>query len=93
VEKDGMEADYLLEFYGTECVHCKKMEPLMERLEDELGITLKRLEVWHNQVNATLLKQYDQGFCGGVPFFFNTRTNKWLCGDASYETLKAWAQG
>ena len=87
-----MEMSHLLEFFGTECVHCKKIEPLLERLEDELGVTVTRLEVWHNQANATLLKKYDQGFCGGVPFFYNTRSTKWLCGEPSYEILKEWAQ-
>ena len=47
-----MEMSHLLEFFGTECVHCKKIEPLLERLEDELGVTVTRLEVWHNQANA-----------------------------------------
>lgn len=83
--------EHLLEFYGAECVHCRQMEPLLARLEEEEGITITRLEVWHNQQNATLLKQYDQGFCGGVPFFYNTRTGKWLCGAVDYETLKRWA--
>ena len=83
---------HLLEFFGAECAHCKKMESLLERLEEELGVTVTRLEVWHNQENANLLKKYDQGFCGGVPFFYNTRSAKWLCGDPDYEKLKAWAQ-
>ena len=87
-----MEAGYLLEFFGTECVHCKKMDPLLERLEDELGVTVTRLEVWHNQINADLLKRYDQGFCGGVPFFYNTRSGRWLCGEPNYEKLKEWAR-
>lgn len=88
-----MEMSHLLEFYGTECVHCKQVEPLLERLEDELGVTVTRLEVWHNQEHAALWKKYDQGRCGGVPFFYNTRTQKWLCGTPSYEALRAWAQG
>lgn len=83
--------EHLLEFYGTECVHCRQMEPLIARLEEETGVTITRLEVWHNQENAARLKQYDQGFCGGVPFFYNTRTGKWLCGAVDYETLKRWA--
>lgn len=84
---------WLLEFYGTECRHCREMEPLIARLEEELGLTVTRLEVWHNQANAALLRQYDQGYCGGVPFFYNTKTGQWLCGSVDYETLKRWAQG
>ncbi|HAY23035.1 thioredoxin domain-containing protein [Desulfobacca acetoxidans] len=88
-----MQVSHLLEFFGTECVHCKTLEPLIERLEEELGVSVTRLEVWHNQANATLLKSYDQGFCGGVPFFYNTRTRQWLCGTVSYEALRQWATG
>ena len=27
----------LIEFYGTECVHCKEMDPVRERVEKEHG--------------------------------------------------------
>ncbi|MBI4170341.1 MAG: hypothetical protein HY514_01505 [Candidatus Aenigmarchaeota archaeon] len=83
----------IIEFYGTECPHCKDMEPLMERLEQETGLKVDRFEVWHNAKNAELMQKFDKGFCGGVPFFFNKKTGKWICGSASYEKLKAWAMG
>jgi len=84
---------HLMEFYGTECSNCRSMEPLIQRLQDEEGVEIARLEVWHNQQNAKLLQQYDQGRCGGVPFFYNTRTGEWLCGAVSYDRLRAWALG
>ncbi len=83
----------LIEFYGTECVHCRDMDPLIARFQDEHGVEITRLEVWHNDQNARLLRQYDQGRCGAVPFFYNTQTEKWLCGSASYEKFKDWALG
>jgi len=88
----------LIEFYGTECTHCKEMEPIIERVQKELGIKITRLEVWHNSENAKLLQKYDkdeQGneFCGGVPFFYNEKTGKKICGNTKYEKLKAWAEG
>lgn len=86
-------ADDLIEFYGTECPHCVRMEPLVERLENETGLKIKRFEVWHNEANAQLMQSVDKGFCGGVPFFFNKKTGKWICGATSYENLKAWATG
>jgi hypothetical protein len=49
--------------------------------------------VWHNEKNARLYAQYDKGLCGGVPFFFNESTGEWLCGEASYDALKAWVWG
>jgi hypothetical protein len=38
------------------------------------------------------MRQYDQGRCGGVPFFYNQQTGKWLCGVVNYEKLKEWAK-
>ncbi|MBI4176632.1 MAG: hypothetical protein HY518_05480 [Candidatus Aenigmarchaeota archaeon] len=83
----------LIEFYGTECVHCREMEPLIERLEKEEGLKIERFEVWHNSKNAEMMKKFDKGFCGGVPFFFNKKTGKWICGSTSYEAFKKWAEG
>lgn len=88
----ALEKPHLLHFYGRECVHCRRMEPLVARLEDESGVTMEHLEIWHNEANAALYRQYDQGRCGGVPFYYNTRSGKWLCGVVSYEALKQWAE-
>ena len=30
---------------------------------------------------------------GGVPFFYNLQTKKFICGEDSYENLKKWAKG
>jgi thiol-disulfide isomerase/thioredoxin len=84
---------HLIEFYGTECSHCRTMEPLVERLQEEEGVEIARLEVWHNEENARRMRELEQGRCGGVPFFYNTRTNQWICGSASYDKLKSWAKG
>ncbi len=83
----------LIDFYGTECPHCIRMMPKIERLEKELNVKVKRMEVWHNEENAKVLEKYDDGSCGGVPYFYNTKTKKSLCGEVSYEELKAWATG
>lgn len=82
---------YLLMFTGAECPHCHHMVPLVERLEDEEGVKVAKLEVWHNEANARLMREFDKGYCGGVPFFFNKKTGKWICGSADYERLKKWA--
>ena len=83
----------LLEFYGETCPHCLTMAPLVERLKKEEKITIEQFEVWNNEENAKKMEQYDTGLCGGVPFFFNTETKKFLCGSTDYETLQAWALG
>ena len=84
---------HLVEFYGKECFHCNKMAPLVERLEQELKVKVDRIEVWHNEENAKIWKEMDKGFCGGVPFFINTKTGQKICGAVSYEQLKKWALG
>ena len=78
-------------YTGRECRHCKKMDPLIQQLEKEEKVKVERVEVWHNEANAQKLKKLDGGKCGGVPFFFNDKTKKWICGEASYENLKKWA--
>jgi hypothetical protein len=67
------------------------MEPLVERLETEEGVSIGKLEVWHHEANAKIMREFDKGYCGGVPFFFNKKTGKWICGEADYERLKKWA--
>ena len=81
----------LIEFYGLECSHCKNIEPLVSKLESETGVHVEKLETWHNQENSQKQDEYDKGLCGGVPFFYNTETNKYLCGEVEYEELKKWA--
>jgi thiol-disulfide isomerase/thioredoxin len=83
----------LIEFYGEECGHCRTMEPLIARLEKEHGLTVEKLETWHNEANEVRRAELDCDRCGGVPFFINTETNAILCGEASYEELINWATG
>lgn len=82
---------HLLMFTGTECDHCHEMDPLVAKLEKEEKVEVQKFEVWHSAENAGLLQELDQGFCGGIPFFYNKKSGKWICGGADYEELKAWA--
>lgn len=70
-----------------------RMESIVSKLEKEDGVKVDKYEVWHNEENAKLLMDFDKGHCGGVPFFINTKTKKWICGETSYEDLKKWAKG
>lgn len=88
---------HLLEFYGTECPHCVRMHELVVRLEKEEGVKVDAFECWHNEENQKKLDELDRDtngepFCGGVPFFYNTKTKKWICGEDTYEALKEWAK-
>ena len=53
----------------------------------------REYEVWHDENNAKIMENYDKGFCGGVPFFYNTESQKWICGEVEYAVLKDWALG
>lgn len=83
----------LLFFYGTECIHCHKMDPFIHKLEKENKVKLEKIEVWHNEKNAEKLRKLDNGKCGGIPFFYNEKTKAWICGETSFENLKKWALG
>lgn len=82
-----------MEFYGKECEHCVTMEPLVEKLAKETKLKFEIFEVWHHPENVKKLEEYSKGRCGGVPFFINTDTDKFICGEASYENLKKLAEG
>ncbi len=83
---------HLLNFFGLECPHCERMMDLVTKLETEEQVSVERLEVWHNDDNYKKLQELDpKDECGGVPYFVNTKSGKTICGEATYEELKAWA--
>jgi len=51
-----MSGNRLIWFHGRECPHCRKLAPLVDQFEAETGIRLERLEVWHNDENAKLMR-------------------------------------
>lgn len=83
----------LLEFYGETCPHCLSMRPLVEKTETDLGVEIKKFEVWNNEDNAAEMGKYDRGLCGGVPFYFNTDSKQFICGATDQASLNAWAKG
>ncbi len=87
----------LLMFHGSECPHCKKMMPLVERLEQETAVRFEKLEIWHDEKNADLMRSYRDDLapkCGQqlrVPTFFAPETKDAVCGEVDYDRLKGWA--
>lgn len=90
-EKEEEKMSDLIEFYGEECPHCKDMEPLISQLEKEENIKIEKLEIWHDEENAKMMEELGKDECRGVPFFYNKKTKEFICGESSYEKLKAWA--
>ena len=83
----------LITFFGEECHICKEMDPIVDKLADELNVKIIHLETWHNSKNEALRKKSDTIKCDGVPFFFNEASGKGLCGKQSEANLKKWMQG
>jgi len=87
----------LIMFHARECPHCKAMIPLVDRLEKEEKVKFERLEVWHDEKNADLMRSYRPDIapkCGGqlrTPTFFNTESKDAMCGEVPYDKLKDWA--
>lgn len=79
-------------FYGTECVHCHELMPLVDKVQEEEGVTVEKLEVWHDSKNKKKMEELDKGACGGVPFLYNEDTKKTICGSAKYKQIVEWAK-
>jgi hypothetical protein len=82
-------------FVGTECPHCDRMRPLVAKLQFETGIRLEEWDVWKDERSYRLMENYIAEIkdkdCDGIPFFYNTKSGAYLCGEVSYKKLKAWA--
>ena len=77
----------IIEFYGETCPHCASMKPIIEKIENDMGIEITKLEVWNDADNQDVMKKYEDIIgeaCGGfaaVPSFVNTKTGQALCGE------------
>lgn len=86
-------------FVGTECPHCDAMRPLVAKLQFETGIVIDERDVWKSESDYRVLENYRADIiakdpeCNGIPFFYNTQTGSFLCGEVSYKKLKEWARG
>ena len=86
----------LVIFHGRECPHCRKMMPLIDKMIEETGADIEKMEVWHNEKNADTMRSFRDIItpkCGGqlrVPTFLNTETKDVFCGEVEYEKLKKW---
>lgn len=89
--------NHLLFFSGTECPHCDAMRPLVAKLAHDTGIILEEHDTWKNQSDYRLFENYQDAVkikdpeCDGLPFFYNTKTGDYCCGELSYRELKSWA--
>jgi hypothetical protein len=90
--EDGRtEVPDLLYFRGESDMYSQQMAPLNNQLRKE-GHKIRTFEVWFNARNTELLQNLDYGRCGGVPFYFNKRTRKYICGATTMDNLRRWAE-
>jgi hypothetical protein len=82
---------YLIQFKGKGDDYCAQMEPLKEQLRVEYGVEIRCFEVWYDSKNLELMQRLDRGRCGGVPFFYNKRSRRYICGATTYDNLRRWA--
>lgn len=88
----------LMLFHALECPHCRRMMPLVDRLEKEEGVVFEKYEVWHSEQNADLMRSYRETLapkCGGqlrTPTFFSPESGDVMCGEVEYDRLKDWAK-
>ena len=90
-EEYALGKPYLIQFKGKGDDYCAQMEPLKEQLKEELGVNIRCFEVWYDSKNLELMQRLDRGRCGGVPFFYNKRSRRYICGATTYANLRAWA--
>eukprot|EP00928_Gymnodinium_smaydae_P005839 TRINITY_DN12017_c0_g1_i2.p1 TRINITY_DN12017_c0_g1~~TRINITY_DN12017_c0_g1_i2.p1 ORF type:complete len:173 (-),score=33.97 TRINITY_DN12017_c0_g1_i2:213-731(-) len=81
---------HLVGFYAEQSLEARRMRYLGSLLEEELPeVHILWLEAWENPLNERLRAIIDlRGQCGGVPYLFNRRTGKVLCGVVSYDKLR-----
>eukprot|EP00931_Biecheleriopsis_adriatica_P087194 TRINITY_DN61697_c0_g1_i1.p1 TRINITY_DN61697_c0_g1~~TRINITY_DN61697_c0_g1_i1.p1 ORF type:complete len:188 (+),score=39.75 TRINITY_DN61697_c0_g1_i1:75-566(+) len=94
-EPEDQRKPHLIGFYAEQSMEAKRMRYLGNLLEKELpGTKIVWLEAWENPLNERLRATIDnRNQCGGVPYLFNRKTGKVLCGVVAYDKLRAWAQG
>ena len=84
-------------FHGADCPHCKRMRPIVKEIEEELGIVMNKLEVWYDEDNAEVMRQYDdiirlasEDGDLGVPAFVDPKNKEALVGEQTKGDLKKW---
>ncbi len=91
--------EHIIEFYGETCPHCIALKPIVKGLEKDLGVEIRKLEVWNDDKNKKLMMEYEDiigDACGGfaaVPALVNTKTKQALCGMHDAKDIQALIEG
>lgn len=74
------EKDYIIEFVSDGSDACDQMEPVVKRLEEDLGIKVRKINISRRQEYGQLFEVCGGNECGNLPFFYNRRTAQAICG-------------
>ena len=53
-----------------------QMEPVLQRLEEDLDTDIRRINVFRRREFMTLLESIGFNECGNMPFYYNRRTGQ-----------------
>ena len=84
---------YLVSFVSDDYDHCEQMEPVLKRLEDDLGTVIRRIDIARRREFMGLLEAMGHNDCGTLPFYYNRRTGQAVCGATTYVNLRRWGTG
>jgi thiol-disulfide isomerase/thioredoxin len=79
---------YLVEFHHDDCDHCQQMEPVLQRLEEDLDTKIRRINIFRRKEFQALLQSVGHDECNSFPFYYNRRTGQAVCGATSYMNLR-----
>lgn len=78
-------------FYSATCPFTAKAAPAIEAAEAATGVTITRRDVNKSRDAGVAYMKADNGRCGGVPYFWNSKTEKFICGaPSSAEAVRMW---
>mmetsp|Transcript_37042 Transcript_37042/g.37698 ORF Transcript_37042/g.37698 Transcript_37042/m.37698 type:complete len:236 (+) Transcript_37042:99-806(+) len=66
---------------------CDQMEPVVQRLEEDLDTTVRRINVSRRREFMAALTVMGHDECGRFPFYYNRRTGQAICGATTYANL------
>lgn len=87
-----MTEDEYYDFYGAECEGCAMVAEFLDEIEKAESVSFKKLEVWHNSRNQSMMMELSKDRCHTVPMLYNERTDSVLCGSPTKDDILRWVR-
>lgn len=82
------DSEFLIAYSSDNCDNCEQMEPVVQRLEDDLNTKVRRINISRRKEFIAALEVIGFDECGTLPFYYNRRTGQAICGATTYLNLK-----